>query len=145
MNRNPQYDQDFYKWTLKSARLLRQGKFKEVDIEHVAEELESMGKSDKRQLTSRLIVLIAHLLKWQYQPERRGTSWRRTIITQRTKIPLILKDSPSLRRVPDSLLNEIYQAAVADAAAEIQLSKNIFPENCPYPLDQCLDRQFFPN
>ena len=145
MNSNPQYDKDFYVWTLESAKLLRQGKFKEVDIEHVAEELESMGKSDKRQLTSRLIVLIVHLLKWQLQPERRGSSWRRTIITQRTKIPLILKDSPSLHRVLVSLLDEIYQTAVVDAAEETQLSKNIFPENCPYSLDQCLDRKFFPN
>jgi Domain of unknown function DUF29 len=138
------YHQDFYAWALRSAKLLRQGKFKEIDVEHIAEEIESMGKSDKRELMSRFIVLMAHLLKWQFQPERRGNSWRRTIVTQRTKIPLVLVDSPSLNHELAETLGKAYEAAVSDAAAETQLSKDTFPDQCPYSLEQCLDQEFFP-
>jgi hypothetical protein len=144
MNTDTQYDKDFYAWALESARLLRQGKFKEVDIEHIAEELESMGKRDKRKLTSSLIVLVVHLLKWQYQHDRAGSSWRRTITNQRREIPLLLKDSPSLNGDLENTLNEIYSDAVKDAVAETRLPKNIFPKNCPYSLKQCLDDEFFP-
>ena len=80
------YDKDFYQWTLYNAELLRQGKITEIDIQNIAEELESMGKSQKRELISRLAVLIMHLLKWQYQPEKRSHSWIETINEQRRQI-----------------------------------------------------------
>lgn len=133
-NSSPKYDKDFYAWTLYSAKLLRQGKFEEVDIKHVAEEIESMGKCDKSQLMSRLIVLIAHLLKGQFQSERRGKSWRRMIVAQRIKIPLVLKDSPSFRHELNQTLVEAYHSAI----------QKIFPGQCPYSLEQCLSQEFFP-
>ena len=91
------YNKDFYAWLMKNASLLRQHKFSEVDIEHIAEELESMGKSEKRELTSRLTVLLAYLLKWKFQPALRSGSWKNTMLTQRIDILELLENSPSLK------------------------------------------------
>jgi hypothetical protein len=93
------YEQDFFQWTQTTAALIRQGKWHAVDARCVAEELESLGKRDRRELASRLQVLVIHLLKWHYQPEGRvqGHSWRSTIRTQRLELRLLLQDSPSLR------------------------------------------------
>ncbi|KJU81531.1 protein containing DUF29, partial [Candidatus Magnetobacterium bavaricum] len=91
------YEVDFYQWTFHNADLLRQGRFAEIDIENIAEELEDMGRSSKRELASRLAVLIMHLLKWQYQPKRRRGSWSTTIGNQRREIKRLLEDNPSLR------------------------------------------------
>ncbi len=143
-NKNYQYDQDFYAWALHSADLLRQGKFKEIDVEHMAEEIESMGKRDRRQLVNRLAVLIAHLLKWQFQPELRGRSWKLTIREQRIKVAQLLDDSPSLNHELVNKLNDAYAQAIVKAAREADLMENNFPEQCPYSLDQCLDGEFFP-
>lgn len=140
----PHYDKDFYAWALHSAKLLRQGAFNEVDMEHVAEEIESMGKSDKRQLISRLIVLLAHLLKWQFQPEKQSNSWKQTIIHQRIKIALVLKDSPSLNHELVEMLKVAYQDAVIEAGAETGFLKSSFPQQCPYALSECLDHEFYP-
>ncbi len=76
---NQTYEEDFYAWALNNADLLRQGRFTEIDVDNIAEELESMGRSERRQLANRLEVLLAHLLKWRYQPARRGNGWRYTI------------------------------------------------------------------
>ena len=104
------YDQDFLEWTVRNSGLLRAGRFGEADIEHIAEEIEDMGKSQRRELGSRLEVLLAHLLKWQFQPGGRNSSWESTIRIQRTKIAKLLRDMPSLtttrrrgicRRLPD--------------------------------------------
>ena len=92
------YDQDFATWTSETARLLRARRFDEIDIEHVAEEIEDMGKSEKRELLSRLSVLVLHLLKWKFQREKRSSSWKATILTQRTELGRLLEDSPSLMR-----------------------------------------------
>src|SRR5713226_718431 len=91
------YDQDFAVWTSETARLLRAGRFDEVDIEHVAEEIEDMGKRDKRELHSRLTVLLLHLLKWKWQPEKQTRGWQSTLLTQRAELGRLLEDSPSLR------------------------------------------------
>ncbi len=91
------YDADFFKWTQRTAQRLRQRDFDEVDIEHAAEEIEDMGKRERRELSSRMEVLLGHLLKWKLQPHKRSNSWRATIVTQRQEIAAGLKDSPSLR------------------------------------------------
>ena len=91
------YDTDFYSWTQQQANLLKTGRFLDADLENIIEEIESMGRSEKRELESRLTVLLQHLLKWQYQPERRGKSWELTIRNQRRAIALHLKKVPSLK------------------------------------------------
>lgn len=141
---HPQYNQDFYAWALHSAKLLRQGKFQEIDIEHLAEEIESMGAKDKRALISRMAVLIAHLLKWKYTAESRSGSWRLTIKEQRIKVKRLLADSPSLNHELDIKLTSAYEQAIVRAAREADLPENFFPEKCPFSLEQCIDENFFP-
>src|SRR5712691_611546 len=91
------YDDDFFAWTQEQARLLRAGELTIVDAENLAEEIESVGRSDRREIRNRLIVLLAHLLKWGHQQRRRGVSWSDTIAEQRLQIDSVLVDSPSLR------------------------------------------------
>ncbi len=92
-----EYEKDFYSWLMINAEWLREGKFTKIDAENIAEELEAMGRSEKRELTSRLTVLLTHLLKWKYQAVRRSRSWKNTLFTQRMDINELLEDSPSLR------------------------------------------------
>ena len=137
------YNKDFYAWLMKNADLLRQHKFNEVDIEHVAEELESMGKSEKRELTSRLTVLLAHLLKWKFQPALRSISWKNTILTQRIDILELLEDSPSLHYELGERLAIAYEKARLSAEDETGIDKNEFPETCPFTFEQLLKKDFF--
>jgi hypothetical protein len=138
------YNKDFYAWLMKNADLLRQHKFNEVDIEHVAEELESMGKSEKRELTSRLTVLLAHLLKWKFQPALRSRSWKNTILTQRIDIKELLEDSPSLHYELGDRLAIAYEKARLSAEDETGIDKNNFPDNCPFTFEQLLKKDFLP-
>lgn len=138
------YDSDFFEWTQRSAELIRHGRLSEADLEHIAEEIEDMGKLDRREVESRLAVLIAHLLKWQLQPERRSPSWRATIVEQRQQLSLVLRDSPSLSRVAREQLPSIYEGAVSIAAAETRMEASRFPVPCPYALNSILDGNFFP-
>src|SRR5688572_30592741 len=110
------YDLDFFEWTARNAALLREGKFTEADIDHIAEELEDMGKRDRRELESRLELLLEHLLKWQMQPLFRGPSWGRTIAVQRSGIAKLLEQAPSLR--PKINMEKSYVAAVKIASRE---------------------------
>ena len=91
------YEKDFYVWTQENVRLMRERKFSELDIENIAEEIEAMGKRDKRELISRLAVLLTHLLKWQYQADFRSKSWKSALVTHRVEIERLLKDSPGLK------------------------------------------------
>jgi hypothetical protein len=140
------YEQDFFQWTQTTAALIRQGKWHEVDAENVAEELESLGKRDRRELASRLQVLMMHLLKWHYQPERRleGHSWRSTIRTQRLQLRLLLRDSPSLRPQVPTFVAEVYPAARTEASDETGLPETTFPQECPWVAEQILDDDFWP-
>ena len=134
------YDSDFHAWALRNARLLRAGRLDELDVEHIAEELESMGASERRELLSRMQVLMVYLLKQQYQPSRRGKSWRLTINHQRTSIERLLEQSPSLARLFDAAnLAKVYRKAVRDAVIETDLVAHLFPADCPYSLDELLD------
>ena len=108
------YDRDFYGWTQEQAALLRAGQLAELDVEHLIEEIESMGRSERRQMTNRFELLLMHLLKWHYQPDRReidGKSWLRTIREQRRKIPKLIRDNPSLKSLLDECVKDAYEAA----------------------------------
>jgi len=138
------YDEDFYAWTREQATLLRAGQFSQVDIENVAEELESMGRSDKREIDSRLEVLLMHLLKWQVQVSLRSPGWLGTIREQRRRIEKLLRESPSLRPVFGQLIPEAYIEAREKAAEETGLPETTFPPDCPFTADQILAKDFLP-
>lgn len=139
------YDRDLYAWAVANADLLRAGRITQIDAVHIAEELEDMGKSERRALGSDLRILIQHLLKWQYQPERRGTSWQLSILNARGEIEEILHDSPSLARQLPELVARGYPAAREAAALETRLALSVLPELCPFTAEQLLDRGFFPD
>jgi hypothetical protein len=141
----PDYDQDFYAWTLHNAQLLRNGRLNEIDRTNIAEELESMGKSQKRALNSRLTVLLAHLLKWRYQAGARSPSWRNTITIQRIELSELLEENPSLRPKLPGELPAAYRKARLWAANETQLDLHTFPVNCAFTVDQVLDEDFWPD
>ena len=139
------YDEDFYAWTREQAKLLRQGRFTDADIANICEELDSMGRTEKRELASRLRVLLAHLLKWAYQPEARTRSWAATIVTQRADLRDHLADNPSLAARRDEVVAELYDKARRLAAAETGLLEEHFPVTCPWPFTQIVDDAFWPH
>jgi Domain of unknown function DUF29 len=141
------YAQDFFKWTQTTATLIRAGnQWYNIDRETLAEEVESLGISQKHALGSHLKNLVMHLLKWHYQPSGRqtGQSWRSSIYNARDEIAVILEDSPSLRREVPGLLARRYPAARMLAHDETGLSLTIFPETCPWTPEQVLDADFWP-
>jgi hypothetical protein len=127
MSNTAAYETDFYAWTIEQAGLLRAGRLSEADIENIAEEIESMGRSEKRELVNRLTVLLIHLLKWQAQPAFRGTSWRLTIAEQRTRLDEHLKDNPSLRSLLTPAIETAYRLALLGAQKETGLAEGAFP------------------
>lgn len=139
-----EYSKDVIAWAQEQAALLRAGDLWAVDVEHIAEEIEDVGKSEQRELASRMAVLLAHLLKWQFQPERRGASWQRTIKEQRRAIAAHIKETPSLRA---SLTNaNWFEGVWADAvsAAINETGLTLFPEDCPWPVSEILAPEFYP-
>lgn len=139
------YDTDYYGWVTEQAGLLRAGQLQNSDLENIIEELETMGRSEKRALESRIIVLLTHLLKWQYQPTRRGKSWELTIKGQRANCADVLDDNPSLKSKLDELFTRSYSRAKIEAAKETGLDENNFPEQCPYTIEQLFDNSFYPD
>ncbi|MCP4353096.1 MAG: DUF29 domain-containing protein [Desulfobacterales bacterium] len=139
-----EYEKDYYSWLIKNAVLLREQRFTEIDAEHIAEELEAMGRSEKRELVSRLSVLIAHLLKWKYQAVRRSRSWKNTISTQRIDINELLEDSPSLHYEIEKKIKKAYEKAVLKAEDETGIDKERFPKICPFSDEEILNQDFFP-
>jgi hypothetical protein len=138
------YEQDFYAWTLRTTELLRQRHFDELDIEHLAEELETMSRRDRHELVSRLKILLAHLLKWQFQSHHRSNSWRNSIVEQRLRINDLLQFSPSLKPFLIEAATIAYPDAVKLAVKETGLPQQTFPENCPYNPSQFLEDDFLP-
>ena len=132
------YDRDFYLWIQATAQQLKEGKFNEIDIPNLIEEIESMGRSEKRELKSRLIVLLMQLLKWQYQPEKRSESWRSTISEQRICIEGLLEDSPSLQPLISEVFDDCYQKARLKASEETGIKLNFFPKESPFTLEETL-------
>jgi hypothetical protein len=138
------YETDYSRWLFESARLLREGRFAEADIANIVEELEDMGRSEYRAVASHLGVLLAHLLKWEHQPQQRSNSWRGSIFNARRAIAKRLTESPSLRgRLAEALADE-YEDARYNAANETGLPDSAFPLACPYNVEQALDPGFWP-
>ena len=141
------YERDFVEWTLHNAELLREGPVAEADIAHIAEEIEDMGRRDRREVFSRMQVLLLHLLNWKFQPERCGTSqgsWMATIREQRNQLYTVMLDSPSLRRYASENIGAAYERARFDAGEETGAGSGLFPAECPWTLDHILDRAFLP-
>ncbi len=139
------YEEDFALWAEETGRLLRQGRFSELDIENLAEEVADMAKRDKREVENRIAVLIQHLLKWEHQAGKRSGSWEATIITQRAELDRVLEQSPSLRRSVPEAVARVYLSAVRSAAKETGLPEKTFPSECPYSPEQILDATFLPS
>jgi len=136
------YETDFYAWTLEQSKLLSLGQWQSLDIANLVEEIESLGKQQKQELRNRLGVLIGHLLKWDFQPELRGKSWRSTIIEQRDRITLHLEDNPSLKFYLDQGVIDAYKLARSLVVRETPLDYPDLPSDCPYTLSQILDPKF---
>ncbi len=132
------YETDFYQWTQQQADLLRQGALSALDVENLIEEIESMGKSDRRSIRSHLANIILHLLKWRYQSDHRSASWGDSIDNGREEVAWILKDSPSLKPQINTLVDEIYASARRKAGRETQLPLTTFPEQCPFTVEQII-------
>lgn len=141
-------NEDYYAWTQEMVEKLRQGKLAEVNMEALIEEIEEMGRSERHELRNRLSVLLAHLLKWQYQPERRGRSWTTTIKEQRLMVQEVLEDNPSLRLQVQTIGKKAYLRAIQRAARETGLDEATFPasfEQTGWDWDQVLDMDYLPD
>ncbi len=138
------YDCDFNLWVEATANLLRSGKLTEIDVVNLLEEVESMGNSDKLALSSNLVVVLLHLLKWQYQPNKRTRSWEKSIAEHRRRIRKIFQSSPSLRNYFQKTFDECYLDARKQAKIETRLPFENFPINPPFTLEQVLDEDFLP-
>ena len=139
------YNTDFYGWTQEQAGLLRAGRLSELDIDNLLEEVETMGRTEKRELDSRLTVLLIHLLKWQYQPVRRGRSWQLPIKGQRINFSETLDENPSLKPQLNTILKRAYAKSIIKASQETALDEQTFPGSCPWTLSQILDNNFYPD
>ncbi len=141
-NQETLYNQDYYQWLIQTSQLLREKKFTQLDLENLIEEIESLGKSEKRAISSNLIIVILHLLKWRYQPEKRSNSWKSSIREHRRRIQELVTDSPSLQNYLPEILADCYLAAKKQASDETGLSVVAFPEECPFSLAESLDEDF---
>jgi hypothetical protein len=139
------YERDFYLWLEQQAALLRDGRLDELDIANLLEEIESMGRKDKKAIQSNLVVVLSHLLKYQFQPDQRSSSWRGSILEHRRRLRYDFKDSPSLRGHASEVFTQAYEDAREQASAESGLPLRQFPKASPYTLEQVLDPKFLPN
>jgi len=138
------YDSDFYAWANEQAALLRAGRLGQADIEHIAQEIESMGRTEKRELVGRLRVLLLHLLKWRFQPTGCCSSWKASIRVQRLDLAEHLKDNPSLKTIVPQAIATAFEGAIIEAADETKLPESAFPALCPWSFDQLMDARFWP-
>ena len=138
------YETDYQQWIETTVEKLHSRDYANVDWDNLIEEIEDMGRSERRSLESNLIVVLLHLLKWQYQPERRSGSWEGSIIEHRRRIKKALKESPSLQAYLESIFAESYVEAVKQAKAETGLPLEMFPLQCPYESVAVVDDEFLP-
>lgn len=138
------YLEDFSSWINQTAQLLRERRWHEIDVPRLIEAVEDLGKSERREIASQLTRLLLHLLKWQYQPQRRSDSWLDSITDARTQIELTIEDSPGLRSYPAEQLEERYQRARRQAVKQTGMEISVFPEACPYPLEVVLAEDWLP-
>lgn len=140
----PKHDEDFYGWTMANASLLKQGKYKEADMDMIIEEMEEMGRSAESQLTHRLSLVLTHLLKWQFQPALQGKSWKVTLREQRRASRRLINKNPSLKSKIPNCMFEAYEDAVDEAIKETGLDEKTFPSECPYSFEQVMNDDFYP-
>jgi hypothetical protein len=140
------YEADVLAWANEQAALLRSGQLSAIDIENIAEEILDVGKSEQRELANRMLILLAHLIKWKYQPERRGASWETSIHTQRNSVRRRLRKTPSLKAsMEDSdWRDDVWDDAVDTASRETGLHYRQFPETCPWSVDDILTEGWLP-
>jgi hypothetical protein len=137
-----EHQNDFYLWTQRQSFLLKNKDYKHLDWDNLAEEIEDMGRSELRQLESRLIVLVHHLLKYKYQRNKITRSWKLTIEEQRVRIETLLNENPSLRSKLTEVIEKIYRVAVIRAKKETDLDD--FPNICPFTTDEIMDEAYYP-
>lgn len=135
---------DFHRWALDTAAAIRARRFEGVDWDAVAEEIEDMGRSERRALESRLEVLLAHLLKWRFQPEQRSSTWTGTLKEQRRKAERLLRQNPSLRPLIPELIADAYASARAVAERDTGIDESSFPTSCPWSVPEILDEGYWP-
>ncbi|MFI0478878.1 MAG: DUF29 domain-containing protein [Candidatus Rhabdochlamydia sp.] len=143
----PKHDEDFYGWAMAEASLLRQHKWNELDIEHLAEELESMGASERREFISRMAQLIFHLLKWHHQPDFREfnkRSWEASIQEQRKKVKKLIVDNPSFKPNMEDFVVDSYEDSILLIKKETPIDLKLLPAQCPYTFDQIMNDEFYP-
>ena len=132
------YERDYSQWAETMADLLSSGNFTQLDIENLVEEVRDLSKRERDRVLSSLRLILHHLLKWDYQSDKRSRSWQNTIGRERDNIGLYLEDSPSLARYLDSeSVEKIYRLARAEAMRETSLD---FPKTCPYDIETVLNR-----
>ena len=140
------YEKDIVAWANEQANFIRSGRFDLLDLEHIAEEIEDVGKSEQRELENRMAILLAHLLKWQYQPARRGASWQKTIKVQRTQVNRRIQKTPSFKHTLQDTewWEDTWGDAITQASKETGIELTVFPESCPWTSEQILDQEFLP-
>jgi hypothetical protein len=144
-NQQNLYETDYLKWIETTVEKLRVGDYSNIDWQNLIEEIEDLGRSERRSLESNLVVVLMHLLKWQFQPDRRSGSWKASIAEHRRRIRKAVKDSPSLRPYLEEVFSECYSDAVEQASAETGLSIETFPQSCIYTAIEVLDSEFLPD
>ena len=140
----PTYDEDFVLWLEHQTQLLRQGRLNELDLENLAEEVDDIGRSQRRAVESELSVILIHLLKYQFQPSKRSRSWLDTLLEHRGRLARDFRISKSLKLHAETELDDLYQLARKRTAVQTRLLLTTFPETSPYTLEQVLDEDFFP-
>jgi len=138
------YDTDFYGWVQQQVGAMRAGNFSGLDMDHLVEEIEDMGKRQKQELRSRLSILFMHLLKWRYQPALQSRSWASTIKVQRIEIDLHIEDNPSLKQALSEIVETAWKVATAKAENETGMPVSTFPAACPWTFEQVMDHDFWP-
>jgi len=138
------YENDFYAWTEEQVNLLKNQQWEQVDATNLIEEIKSLGRKERQELRDRLGVLLGHLLKWQFQSEKRSSNWLSTIREQRIQIKLLLADSPSLKPYLNQFFFAAYELGLALAIRETRLGEQIFPEACHYTPEQTMNPDFLP-
>jgi hypothetical protein len=144
-NLSLEYEKDFHNWIEQHIYLLKTGQVHQLDTAHLIEELEEMGKSNIRELENRFVILIAHLLKWEFQPEKQSSNWQGSIDEQRVQLERLLRKVPSLKRLLQSAIDDSYSDALYLAVKETKLPESVFPQTCFYTVEQLLDKNFYPN
>jgi hypothetical protein len=139
------YDRDFFAWSQEQGRLLKARSAAGLDWNNLAEEIEGLGRSDRREIRSRMGIILQHLLKWQFQPAARSGSWAASLLEQRSRLEELLEESPSLKSYPAEIIDKEYPLARQSAAGDTALPIETFPSECPYSVQEVLDPSFLPD